>query len=221
VVAVVVFIVVVITLIAMKLSAPPNKPQHTENSSTPNQSHKESKNDDIYKTLWQRTMQDPIAIFTFVLACFTGLLVIVSAIQIVFLIKANHTTEESATAATDAVNVAKDTFNFQKKSVEETLLEMKAQSKAMQLATKTAQDTANIAEKNLQVARDTFNAANRPYVGVIGSHDYPAITSGEKTLAIEVTVEYDGPSGHYKESNKQQYSPDVNAFLNLGPIFTN
>lgn len=161
-----------------------------------------------------------------------------------------------------------------------------------------------VAGWNLQVARDTFNAANRPYVGVnevdvapvgkqptgkpvmsgtktketnalvfraqiknfgpvpgtnflarwrifvagvqrlgqkkvpdlpstifpsqsfylkggITGPDYPAIISGEKTLTIEVTVEYDGPSGHYKECNKNQYAPDINAFLNLGPMCTN
>lgn len=56
--------------------------------------------------------------------------------------------------------------------------------------------------------------------GGVGSRDYPVIMSGEKMLVIEVTVEYDGPSGHYKECNKLQYAPNVNAFMNLGPMCT-
>ncbi len=37
-----------------------------------------------------------------------------------------------------------------------------------------------------------------------------------KPLVIKITVEYDGPSGHYKECEKNQFDPDVNGFFNLG-----
>jgi hypothetical protein len=53
---------------------------------------------------------------------------------------------------------------------------------------------------------------------VIGTRDYPAVMSEEKALEVEVTVEYDGPSNHYKECAKYQYTPEFNDFLNLGPL---
>jgi hypothetical protein len=57
--------------------------------------------------------------------------------------------------------------------------------------------------------------------GHAGRRDYPAIMSGEKTLAVEVTIEYEGPSGHYKECSKHQYDSRFNAFLDLGPMCSN
>lgn len=51
------------------------------------------------KTLWDRTTDDPVAFFTFVLAVFTGSLVIVTGTQIGFLIRADKTARTSADAA--------------------------------------------------------------------------------------------------------------------------
>ena len=53
--------------------------------------------------LWQRTTADPVAFYTFVLACFTGALVIVSAVQIRFLIRADKTATKVANAALGAL----------------------------------------------------------------------------------------------------------------------
>ena len=39
------------------------------------------------ESLWQRTFTDPVAFYTFVLAIFTGLLAVVSGVQISFLIR--------------------------------------------------------------------------------------------------------------------------------------
>ncbi len=56
--------------------------------------------------------------------------------------------------------------------------------------------------------------------GQIGTADYPLLMNGRKTLAVEVTVEYDGPSVHDKECTKQQFAPNLNAFYDLGPRCT-
>lgn len=47
--------------------------------------------------------------------------------------------------------------------------------------------------------------------------DYARISRGESVLSFELTTEYDGPSQHYKECTKQQYSKDLHAYVNLGP----
>jgi hypothetical protein len=46
--------------------------------------------------------------------------------------------------------------------------------------------------------------------------DYTALMNGQKTLAVEITVEYKGPSGTYKYCERHQYAADVNGFINLG-----
>ncbi len=53
-------------------------------------------------------------------------------------------------------------------------------------------------------------------VGAIGEDEYPDLASGAKKLVAETTVEYDGPSGHYKECQKSQYSDVQKAFSALG-----
>jgi hypothetical protein len=58
------------------------------------------------KSIWKPN--DPISAYTFVLAIFTGLLVVVSGIQIRFLIKADNTARISADAATVAANATKE-----------------------------------------------------------------------------------------------------------------
>ncbi len=57
--------------------------------------------------VWNRTWEDPVAFYTFVLSVFTGLLAIVSAFQIFFLIRADKTARRSANAAIEAANAAK------------------------------------------------------------------------------------------------------------------
>ncbi len=53
--------------------------------------------------------------------------------------------------------------------------------------------------------------------GQVGSNDYPYIMNGRKILTVEVTVEYDGPAGRYKDCYKGQFGPEVNNFYRLGP----
>jgi len=55
---------------------------------------------------------------------------------------------------------------------------------------------------------------------VIGTQDYREVMTGQKTLTAEITIEYDGPSAHYKESTKGQYDPLLNMFMVLGSTST-
>ncbi len=49
--------------------------------------------------IWDRTWDDPVAFYTFVLGIFTALVAIVSATQIIFLIRTDKVTRISANAA--------------------------------------------------------------------------------------------------------------------------
>jgi len=53
--------------------------------------------------------------------------------------------------------------------------------------------------------------------GTIAGPLYAAIKANEKILKIEMKLQYDGPSGHYKECTIGQYAPDFAAFYDLGP----
>jgi hypothetical protein len=52
--------------------------------------------------------------------------------------------------------------------------------------------------------------------GIVGPADFPDLMNGNKQLVIEITVQYDGPSGHYTDCNKEQFAPTVNGFFNVG-----
>jgi hypothetical protein len=56
--------------------------------------------------IWDRTWEDPVAFYTFVLSIFTGLLAIVTATQIVFLIRADRTARITAEAAKKSAEAA-------------------------------------------------------------------------------------------------------------------
>jgi hypothetical protein len=52
-----------------------------------------------FSKIWDRTWEDPVAFYTFILSLFTGLLAFVSGIQIYFLIRADQTARIPAEAA--------------------------------------------------------------------------------------------------------------------------
>ncbi len=58
------------------------------------------------ESFWQRPTEDPVAFFTLWIAAFTALLVLVSAFQIGFLIRADDTAATSAQAAKKAADAA-------------------------------------------------------------------------------------------------------------------
>jgi hypothetical protein len=56
--------------------------------------------------IWDRTLEDPVAFYTFVLSIFTALLAIVSATQIYFLTRADKTARITAEAAKKSAGIA-------------------------------------------------------------------------------------------------------------------
>jgi hypothetical protein len=63
----------------------------------------------------------------------------------------------------------------------------------------------------------TFFPGELTYLSAtIDERDYSAIQSGTKKLVIDVWVDYDGPAGHYKDCERQQYEPGIRAFYDLG-----
>ena len=56
--------------------------------------------------------------------------------------------------------------------------------------------------------------------GYIGVWSYPFVMNGTQALSFELTIEYDGPSGHYKECQKEVFDKDLHTFMNLGPQCT-
>jgi hypothetical protein len=65
--------------------------------------------------IWDRTWDDPVAFYTFVLAIFTALLAVVSATQIYFLIRADKTARisaEAAQATADAIQITERPYIF-------------------------------------------------------------------------------------------------------------
>jgi len=54
------------------------------------------------------------------------------------------------------------------------------------------------------------------FPGGIQGEDYQNIANNKVTLELEITLEYDGPTGHYKECVKHAYAPEIGEFMNLG-----
>jgi hypothetical protein len=52
--------------------------------------------------------------------------------------------------------------------------------------------------------------------GSVGTENFKPTMGGVKTLVIQVTVEYDGPTGHDKECQKHQFIPRAHEFAALG-----
>lgn len=67
----------------------------------------EAKHDNIFFDAWNWTTQDPVSFYTFILAIFTGALVLVAGVQIRYLIRADITARRSAIAARRAAIAAR------------------------------------------------------------------------------------------------------------------
>jgi hypothetical protein len=94
--------------LVLSQGATPTPPQHQVTASTTKSAEPSTRKQEPAKSLWQRTRSDPVAFYTFVLAIFTGLLVIVSAIQGGFLLRADRTARITANAALIGANAARD-----------------------------------------------------------------------------------------------------------------
>jgi hypothetical protein len=71
----------------------------TQTASNPDQHEPAKTLGERFSVIWNRTWEDPVAFYTFILGIFTALLAIVSATQIVFLVRTDKITRVSARAA--------------------------------------------------------------------------------------------------------------------------
>lgn len=92
--------------------APPNQ-EHTQQSEAKeaNDEGKAEKNQAISRRqLWVRTLNDPVALFTAVLALFSGGLLAVAGLQIWLLVRSENVARESANAAKKAAQAAENSL---------------------------------------------------------------------------------------------------------------
>jgi hypothetical protein len=52
--------------------------------------------------------------------------------------------------------------------------------------------------------------------GQVLNPEFGMLSRGTSKLVVEVTVNYDGPNGHFYECSRHQYSADINGFFGLG-----
>lgn len=90
-----------------------HQPQNQQTTASNHDSNSGAQQNEPAKTwgerlsiIWNRTWDDPVAFYTFILSIFTGLLAIVSATQIIFLIRADKTARTSADAANKSAEAA-------------------------------------------------------------------------------------------------------------------
>lgn len=97
-----IFAVALIGLVVLYSSQPPHEPQqqsaHELLTGQQQRGHPES--------FWRRTMEDPIALYTLVLAIFTGLLALIAVLQIRLMNQAEYTSTQAANAAQKSAEIA-------------------------------------------------------------------------------------------------------------------
>ena len=100
------FLVVLLFVASAAASSSQTPAQQPKTASTTSNTERTSPKQEPSETIWQRTTTDPIALYTLVLAIFTGLLFIVSAIQGGFLLRADKTARITAEAARKSADIA-------------------------------------------------------------------------------------------------------------------
>jgi hypothetical protein len=89
---------------------PETKHDETSNASTADNPGQNKNPKSRWERIWERTWDDPIAFYTFMLAVFTGVLGTVSIVQIAFLIRADKTSRIAANAARESAEITKQTL---------------------------------------------------------------------------------------------------------------
>jgi hypothetical protein len=105
----------VVALAVFLMMQPSDQPQQYQTNQPPaNEPQEKAKENDAGKTFWQRmliiwrnTTNDAVAFFTFWLAIFSGMLVIVAVFQVWLLLRAEHVANSAAQAAKDSADAAK------------------------------------------------------------------------------------------------------------------
>ncbi len=77
----------------------------------------------------------------------------------------------------------------------------------------------NVEEKGIGLPYTSFPGKSVYKTGAVGTRDYPAVMGEKMKLTWELTISYSGPKGRYKECEREQFLPKINAFLNLGRCF--
>jgi hypothetical protein len=103
---VIVFFLFVFSFTGKALFGQDNSKNNVANTKTHLQETEKNSNIAVHENIWQRTMEDPVAFFTGLLALFTLLLVLISSIQIGFLIRADRTSARNSKAAENAAIAA-------------------------------------------------------------------------------------------------------------------
>ena len=61
-----------------------------------------------------------------------------------------------------------------------------------------------------------FPTQEASLMGGVWGEDYKRLLDGRSILDIEVTVDYDGPAGHYSQCDRNQFFAKTNVFADLG-----
>jgi len=103
------FLLGAIVAISLNLSVVPaqSKPHPQPHQASQTSTNKAAINSEAHsESFWVKTVDDPVAFFTFVLSIFTAVLAGVSITQIIFLIRADRTASITAGAAKDSADAA-------------------------------------------------------------------------------------------------------------------
>lgn len=133
---------------ALTLSGPIQPKPDTPKRHAEKEAKSETNSKDYWEALWQRTANDPIALYTGALTIFTALLAGVSAVQFRYVIRADRTTTIAANAALATATA----IGTQNTHIQNSIAEAKRAADAMA-------DVAEAMNDNALAARDSVNAA--------------------------------------------------------------
>jgi hypothetical protein len=126
--------------VSAQQSQPPAQQQ------TPQKDNQENPKQKVSESFWQRTMDDPIALYTAILTAFTGVLALVSIVQGYFLYRAEKITKLSADAAKNVADAA--------------MLNAETAQKQFLISGRQT----DIQEKRKEISRLEFFATHRPHI---------------------------------------------------------
>jgi len=71
-------------------------------------------------------------------------------------------------------------------------------------------------QKGPDTPHTIFPGQSVSFLARLGTTDFPHIMDGTKILAVEITIIYDGPSGHYEDCGRHQFDRLTSKFMDLG-----
>lgn len=143
--------------------------EETKNCAGYSRAHYSAPQQQPAETLWERTLRDPLALYTFLLAIFTCGLAAASIWQGYFLIQADRTARRAADAALLNAKTAGTQATHLQNSAEQAARAAKAMedvAREMGRSAAAAQDAANVAKESVGLAKKEFAASHRPKLRV-------------------------------------------------------